>query len=164
MGRIHDKLHPQISSLKKEKGFTLVELLIVIAVLGVLASVIVIAINPLAQMRKARDTKRKANLAQIQQALELFRSDVGRYPTLTEFPATTCTAGSRLTHPVNTTTVYLSSRPCDPVNSGVLVYTYTPLTSYTYTLKACLENATDRERDQPDTCGGTPVSFTKSQP
>lgn len=63
-----------------KKGFTLVELLVVMAIVGVLAAASITLINPVAQMNKARDSKRKADIAQIRAALELYRSDNGSYP------------------------------------------------------------------------------------
>ncbi len=51
-------------------GFTLVELLIVIAVLGVLATIGIMTF-PAAQKR-ARDTRRRSDLKQYQTALELY--------------------------------------------------------------------------------------------
>src|SRR6266404_5357748 len=41
---------------KNKKGFTLIELLVVIAVLGVLATVVIAAINPFQQLMKGRDS------------------------------------------------------------------------------------------------------------
>lgn len=65
---------------KLEKGFTLVELLVVIAVLGVLAASVLIAINPLEQLARARDAGRKQSLKQIADALERYRTNNGAYP------------------------------------------------------------------------------------
>lgn len=48
-----------------QKGFTLIELLIVIAVLGVLAAVVLAAINPLEQLKRGRDSGRLSGVAQI---------------------------------------------------------------------------------------------------
>lgn len=63
---------------KHQTAFTLIELLVVIAIIGLLASIVLVALN---QTRaKARDTKRVADLKQIQTALELFYDTYNRYP------------------------------------------------------------------------------------
>src|SRR3989304_2780959 len=46
-------------------GFTLVELLIVIALLGVLAAAVLAAINPLEQANRARDTRMRSDASQM---------------------------------------------------------------------------------------------------
>lgn len=61
-------------------GFTLVELLVVMAIIGVLSSIILASTN--AQRQKARDTKRVQEIKQIQQALEVFITNQGSYPAL----------------------------------------------------------------------------------
>lgn len=64
---------------QSQQGFTLIELLVVIAIVGLLSSVLVTMV---AQGRvKARDTKRKADLVQMQKALELYFSNNSTYPT-----------------------------------------------------------------------------------
>lgn len=59
-------------------GFTLVELLIVIAILGILVTIGLTSFTS-AQAR-GRDTKRKSDLKQISSALEIYYNDYGRYP------------------------------------------------------------------------------------
>ena len=54
---------------KNEKGFTLVELLVVISIIGLLASVALASLN--SSRVKARDARRKADLRQVRHALEL---------------------------------------------------------------------------------------------
>lgn len=66
--------------MKKIKGFTMIELLIVIAVLGILAVAVLSAINPLEQMRKARDSGRKSDAAELLNALERYYTSFGCYP------------------------------------------------------------------------------------
>ena len=56
-------------------GFTLVELITAIGVLAILVSTVIAVINPLEQFNKAQDAKRKADLAQIQRALEVYYQD-----------------------------------------------------------------------------------------
>ncbi|PJE68356.1 hypothetical protein COU94_02330, partial [Candidatus Shapirobacteria bacterium CG10_big_fil_rev_8_21_14_0_10_38_8] len=63
-------------------GFTLIELLIVIAILGVLASGVFIAINPLQKLQQARNAQRKMDLGSLANALEAYAiSHNGQYPT-----------------------------------------------------------------------------------
>jgi prepilin-type N-terminal cleavage/methylation domain-containing protein len=63
---------------KNRKGFTLVELLVVISILGILATIGLVAFSS-AQAR-GRDTQRKSDLKQISTALELYYSDYQVYP------------------------------------------------------------------------------------
>ncbi|OGY25906.1 MAG: hypothetical protein A2Z24_02385 [Candidatus Woykebacteria bacterium RBG_16_44_10] len=84
---------------RKSFGFTLVELLIVIAIIGILISV------GLASFRRAqtqtRDGQRKADLENIAGALEQYYSDNNEYPTSLD----DLTSGAR---------VYLKAIPRDP--------------------------------------------------
>jgi prepilin-type N-terminal cleavage/methylation domain-containing protein len=63
---------------KNRNGFTLIELLVVIAIIGLLASIVLVALS--SARAKARDAQRIATLQQIQNALELYNSNVGHYP------------------------------------------------------------------------------------
>ncbi len=67
-------------STTKQRGFTLIELLVVIAIIGVLASVVLVAINPLTQINRAHDAGRKSDLAEIKSALERYKVVTGTYP------------------------------------------------------------------------------------
>jgi prepilin-type N-terminal cleavage/methylation domain-containing protein len=60
---------------KSLTGFTLIELLVVISVIGLLASVLLVSIN--GARVKARDTKRVADISQIQKAMELYYANNG---------------------------------------------------------------------------------------
>ncbi|KKQ51101.1 hypothetical protein A2865_00060 [Candidatus Woesebacteria bacterium RIFCSPHIGHO2_01_FULL_39_17] len=63
------------------RGFTLLELLIVMAILGVLAGVVVVQIGPASQQR-ARDTIRRNDIKQYQTAIEIYANkNNGNYPT-----------------------------------------------------------------------------------
>ena len=64
--------------IKNQSGFKLIELLVVIAIVGLLSSVLVTMVG---QGRvKARDAKRKADLVQLQKALELYFNVNSNYP------------------------------------------------------------------------------------
>ncbi|MCW1949352.1 MAG: prepilin-type N-terminal cleavage/methylation domain-containing protein [Candidatus Shapirobacteria bacterium] len=65
---------------RKKKGFTLVELLIVMLILAVLMIMLIGTINPVALMGRARDSGRKSDMEKIKKAFEEFYSDKGRYP------------------------------------------------------------------------------------
>lgn len=65
------------------KGFTLVELITITALIAVLISGVIAVINPIAQLDKAQDARRKSDLAEIQKGLDLYYQDNGRYPAST---------------------------------------------------------------------------------
>lgn len=60
---------------KLVKGFTLIELLLVIAILGILAVALLVAINPGEAQKKARDSKRFADIKTLQILLDQFIND-----------------------------------------------------------------------------------------
>lgn len=67
--------------MKNRAGFTLVELLIVIVVIAILASISVVAYNGI--QARARDAQRKHDIQTIARALELYYIDHGQYPIIT---------------------------------------------------------------------------------
>ncbi len=85
------------------KGFTLVELLIVIAIIGILAMIVLLALRGGTQIQKARDSRRKADMAKIQRCLEEYNNDHGYYLPTSSYSC----AGSALSPCIATI-------PCDP--------------------------------------------------
>ena len=64
---------------RQRRGFTLLELLVVMVVLGLLVSIV--GPRYFAQLGKSEGKAAQAQIASIAKALELYRIDVGRYPT-----------------------------------------------------------------------------------
>lgn len=129
---------------KLQLGFTLVELLIVVAVIGILSALL--TANFIGVRQRARDAQRKADVKQIQSALELYRADHGTYP------AALANCGNSLMSEDCQTSTYMRTIPQDPQGDD---YTYST-NGTTYSVIACLENGNDSEKDAVniDPCDG----------
>lgn len=68
----------------KSGGFTMIELLIVIAILGLLAVAVLAALNPVEQINRGRDTGSKSDAEQLISAVDRYSAFVGYYPWQTK--------------------------------------------------------------------------------
>lgn len=121
---------------KFNKGFTLVELLVVITIIALLTTMGLVVYQNTS--RRGRDGRRQTDLEQVRTALELYRSDNGQYPTDTNWDD----LGVALAD-------YVQDFPTDPKD---FTYVYVPNGDYLgYAVCAHLE--TGNETD--DFCGGS---------
>lgn len=108
---------------KKQKGFTLVELMIVITVIAILATIGVVSFSRV--QKQARDTKRKADMRALATSLQAWFTEKQAYPTATQTTAVLVPD-------------YIPVLPKDPLNKTD--YTYkNDATLNTYSLCGTLE-------------------------
>lgn len=137
------------------RGFTLIEIITALGVLAILATVILAAVNPLEQFKKAQDARRKSDLAQIQRILEAYYQDHGQYPAYTDSGENTYTINSGAGEPENAISwgtswrPYIDLLPIDPNASKFYIYVSDPTNGYqSYRIYASL----DRGLSDPDAC------------
>lgn len=124
------------------KGFTLIQTLIIIGFIGVLTIAAFILFDPLSLIQKIHDSRRKSDLALIQKALQQYYKDFGRFPPnpgnclmdssqckMVRLDGTTADFGEEFNP-------YLKILPKDPSKNKTYVY-YT--SGQTYYLYASLE-------------------------
>src|SRR5687767_9992789 len=142
---------------RKINGFTLIELMIVVAIIGILTALVTVNLQDARE--RARDVQRKADLKSIQQALELYKNDhlPQTYPPTATWRDDLTGGG------------YIKEIPTDPTfgSSGAWVdYTYTRDVSdpLAFSIVACLENTADPNKDPVDVCATYGVSYTLNEP
>ena len=96
-----------------KKGFTLIELMAVLVILGILATIVVVNVAPVFQ--RANLEKIKADMAQTEQALEMYRFNELQYPTTSQGLEALIIPNSALKNPyLFPEGGYISSIPLDP--------------------------------------------------
>jgi len=126
--------------LKNRKGFTLIEILIVVAIIAILASVVLVGLAPTQQA--GRDARRVSDLSEVQNGLELYYNHFGLYPgTVTGAAGSPSSSGwpGFATTLVNSN-VGVSSVSSDPSNGRQYTYWYASAANVSYVLGAALEN------------------------
>lgn len=114
---------------KQKKGFTLLEVLLVIALIGILLIVVLVALNPRARLASARNDTRQSDIQKLELAITQYRLQEGSYPvgldgTLREIcdpdiinPSTNCGTNIDLSVLVPT---YIQSIPQDPQDTDAI--------------------------------------------
>jgi len=122
------------------KGFTLIEILIVVAIIAILASSVLVGFGP--AQRQGRDARRLTDLRQVQTALELYYAKCGYYPGNAQ-SGSTCTGFSVINSWASLQTALVGSAiginqiPNDPTSGKN--YVYGSATGSGYVLGADLE-------------------------
>jgi type IV pilus assembly protein PilA len=148
------------SSLRSRRGFTLIELLLVIGIIAILASIVIVAINPTKQLGDARDAQRRSDVNTILNAVYQYSIDHnGTLPG--NIPSTTalyiCNSGLNVscTNGVNLNALtgsYLVKVPHDPQASA----------TGTGTRYSIIKDSNDRITvAAPDYEGTTAISVTR---
>lgn len=120
-----------------KRGFTLIEILISIAIIAILTAIGIVSYTSIS--KRSRDAKRMGDVEQIRSALEMYRSDNGKYPAVN-------VSGFGVVTNLNTDLIgggYMPSIPSDPQTTYPykIVATNNDITSgyYGYCFEAHLE-------------------------
>lgn len=111
------KLAMHFAALRRHihNGFTLIELLVVIAVIGILAGLVLFALDPLEQMARARDATRASAFNQVVRASQIYlTTEITSWPAGTTWMQPLVDSGELKTFPDNPQTG--SYTPCDNMN------------------------------------------------
>jgi general secretion pathway protein G len=119
---------------RKQRGFTLVEVMVVVVILGILAAIIVPKI--MSRPEQARIVKAKQDILAIQSAMDLYKLDNGTYPTTDQGLEALVTKPTSNPQPRNwKSDGYLQKLPVDPwgedyqylnENEKLKIFTYGP--------------------------------------
>lgn len=128
-----------------QSGFTLIEILVVMVIIGVVASIGLG--NFQSSQIKGRDATRKSDLKQIANALETYYNDKGQYPTDNSGLINGCANGSTCgwgdVFVDENGTTYMVEIPTDPRDD--YAYHYFSLDGTSYQVYARLENQLDKD-------------------
>lgn len=161
-----------VSLKNKQSGFTIVELLIVIIIIGILAGLVITQI--LGANQKARDTERKTDLNSVASQLETYFAKTGGFPTLADLNTAAWRTGNEINGGDDNKSFSDPSTPTSTALVGTVAansYAYTTLpascisptvaagttntagTNYctSFTLTSTLENKNDAQKDSTST-------------
>lgn len=95
---------------KDSFGMTLVELLISMAVLGVVLGIVIVVLDPLEQGARSRDAGRRNGVLQLTTGLQSYTANNGSYPSVSGWVNTLSTSNEIRT--LSSTIEYKSGSPC----------------------------------------------------
>ena len=107
----------------KQAGFTLLEVLLVVGIIGILAGIVIFAINPNKQLGDTRNSQRKADVNTILSAVYQYAIDNGAIPaTITTTATAVCKTGATCGALIDLSVLtasgkYLVAMPSDPSTS-----------------------------------------------
>lgn len=148
---------------KNQKGFTLVELLVVITIIGILATLLIA--NFSSSRARARDARRKADLQSLKTALQLYYNDRQVFPGDSGSEINGCGANGDLPCSWGSSfsgngEEYIRQIPTDPLNiPGTYVYVYEQTDGGNgFRITGRLENSSDEDSSTSQLrCGVSPV-------
>lgn len=151
----------QLPSKSKQAGFTLIEVLVVLVILGILMGLI--GSNYITSRMRARDSQRKSDLRSVGQALDIYYNDHGHYPPHEQvvadnrFRIRNLTWGESAFYDVENPskdTIYMQILPSDP-SAPTTQYWYQTNTGGTmFQLCALLDNKEDGDIQEEDGYNG----------
>lgn len=107
-------------NIKNRKGFTLIELMVVIGIIAILAAVVIVAVNPARQFASARDRERQAEILALTNAIYQYSvENNGQLPSeITTTPTNLGTGSGLIDFTATGTTplvpTYIAEIPSDP--------------------------------------------------
>ena len=131
-----------LPSSSTRKGFTLLEILLVVAIIAILAGIVIVAINPARQLGLGRDSERKSDINTIYKAVNQYLIDKGTPPlSITSTLTPICVTGQTgdcvdLSALVPT---YLPEMPKDPTATSTTGYEIAKVNGNVYVEASCTE-------------------------
>jgi len=141
---------------KTQKGFSLVELLVVIAIIGILVTIVIIAIDPLRLIQDSQDARRRTDLQAIRTSMQIYFNEERSYIDATDFAAVSGACWG-IPDCSGTNTVVMKQVPKDPKGTDYL-YAATP-GGCTTAADDCIDYIAGAVLDNPS--GGDADTITK---
>lgn len=104
--------------MRNKKGFTLIEVLLVIVIIAILAGIVIIAVNPGRQIAQASNTQRSSDVKALLDAVHQFSSSRGVMPAAITAVPTVIGTAPLIDICADLVPTYISAMPVDPTDAA----------------------------------------------